>query len=70
MRSTNAVLLLNGKPMAVCAIEILNTRRNAETGSLIAGDASSTPNDFAKERVAKLIASPGSPVGQPPPPAD
>ena len=62
------VLLLNGKPMAVCAIEILNTRRNAETGSLIAGGRFVHPNDFAKERVAKLIAALDPLWGQPPHP--
>jgi c-di-GMP-binding flagellar brake protein YcgR len=63
------VLLLNGKPMAVCAIEVLHTRRDADTGSLIAGGRFVHPNDVARERIAKLIATLDPLWGQPPHPS-
>ena len=63
------VLLLNGKPMAECAIEVLHTRLDADTGSLIAGGRFVHPNDVAKERIAKLIAALDPLWGQPPHPS-
>lgn len=52
----DCVLLLNNKPMALCAIEVLHTRRDAETGCLIAGARFVNLDDIARERIAKLIA--------------
>jgi len=63
------VLLLNGKPMAECAIEVLHARLDADTGSLIAGGRFVHPNDVAKERIAKLIAALDPLWGQPPHPS-
>jgi c-di-GMP-binding flagellar brake protein YcgR len=52
----DCMLLLNNKPMAMCAIEVLHTRRDAETGCLIAGARLVNLDDVARERIAKLIA--------------
>jgi c-di-GMP-binding flagellar brake protein YcgR len=62
----DCVLLLNNKPMAMCAIEVLHTRRDAETGSLIAGGRFVNLDDVAKERLAKLIAVLDPLWGEPP----
>lgn len=48
-------LLLNGKPIAMCAIEVLHTRQGPKTGNLIAGARFVKPDDVTKQRIAKLI---------------
>jgi c-di-GMP-binding flagellar brake protein YcgR len=52
----DCVLLLNGKPMAACAIEVLHTRQDAETGDLIAGARFARLDDVARTRIERLIA--------------
>jgi len=50
------ILLLNNKPMAICAVEVLHSRREDETGSLVAGGRFVDLNDVAAARIEKLIA--------------
>lgn len=51
----DCLLLLNGKPIAACAIELLHTRQVPKTGSLVAGGRFVKLDDVTKQRIAKLI---------------
>jgi hypothetical protein len=52
----DCLLLLNSKPMAACAIEVLHTRREPQTRDLIAGARFARLDDVARTRIEKLIA--------------
>jgi c-di-GMP-binding flagellar brake protein YcgR len=52
---SDCVLLINAKPMATCAIEIVYARRELGTGNLLAGGRFVNLDDVAEKRIAKLI---------------
>jgi c-di-GMP-binding flagellar brake protein YcgR len=54
---SDCVLLINAKPMATCAIEVVYTRREPETGNLLAGGRFVNLDDVAEKRITKLIAT-------------
>jgi hypothetical protein len=62
----DCVLLINDKPMAACAIEVLHAQREPETGSLLAGGRFVNLDAVAKERIRKLIAVLDPLWGEPP----
>jgi len=51
----DCVLLINAKPMATCAIEIVYTRPELGTGNLLAGGRFVNLDEVAEKRIAKLI---------------
>jgi c-di-GMP-binding flagellar brake protein YcgR len=51
----DCVLLINAKPMATCAIEIVYTRPELGTGNLLAGGRFVNLDEIAEKRIAKLI---------------
>jgi c-di-GMP-binding flagellar brake protein YcgR len=52
---SDCVLLINAKPMATCAIEIVYTRPELDTGNLLAGGRFVNLDEVAEKRIAKLI---------------
>jgi c-di-GMP-binding flagellar brake protein YcgR len=62
----DCVLLINDKPMAACAIEVLHAQREPETGNLLAGGRFVNLDAVAKERIRKLIAVLDPLWGEPP----
>jgi hypothetical protein len=52
---SDCILLINAKPMATCAIEIVYTRPELGTGNLLAGGRFVNQDEVAEKRIAKLI---------------
>ncbi len=63
----DCLLLLNGKPIAMCTIEVVHTRQAPKTGSLIAGARFIKLDDVAKQRITKLSTALKPVVGEPTP---